>query len=167
VCLNLGGGGHSVKVQGTQVWLRHSKVDIMPKSRASQHHAAGKKKTKKNTRAADSHQNATLRQIGHKQEMLPEPALSFTLPSLHDGTKLDCRVYHPASLAATNLGAPPWQRHAAVVAHPYAPMGGCYDDPILESVAAQLLKTGYLVGTFNFRYVGRCGKDARTGRKLG
>ncbi|KAL3957995.1 hypothetical protein ACCO45_008573 [Purpureocillium lilacinum] len=32
--------------------------------------------------------------------MLPEPALSLTIPSLHDGTPLDCRVYHPASLAA-------------------------------------------------------------------
>lgn len=84
--------------------------------------------------------------------MLPEPALSFTIPSLHDGTVLDCRVYHPASLAAANPRAPPWERHAAVVAHPYAPMGGCYDDPTLDSVAAALLRTGYLVATFNFRY---------------
>ncbi|KID82558.1 prolyl oligopeptidase [Metarhizium guizhouense ARSEF 977] len=82
--------------------------------------------------------------------MLPEPALSFTIPSLHDGTVLDCRVYHPASLAAANPRAPPWERHAAVVAHPYAPMGGCYDDPTLDSVAAALLRTGYLVATFNF-----------------
>ena len=88
--------------------------------------------------------------------MLPEPALSFTIPSLHDGIVLDCRVYHPASLAAANAKAPPWRRHAAVVAHPYAPMGGCYDDPILESVATQLLRTGYVVGTFNFRYSFLC-----------
>lgn len=85
--------------------------------------------------------------------MLPEPALSFTIPSLHDGTSLDCRVYHPASLAAANTKAPPWKKHAAVVAHPYAPMGGTYDDAILESIAARLLRAGYLVGTFNFRYV--------------
>lgn len=86
--------------------------------------------------------------------MLPEPALSFTIPSLHDGTSLDCRVYHPASLAATNTKAPPWKKHAAVVAHPYAPMGGSYDDAILESIAARLLSAGYLVGTFNFRGAG-------------
>lgn len=82
--------------------------------------------------------------------MLPEPALTFTLPSLHDGLILDCRVYHPLSLAA-NPRAPPWNRHAAVMAHPYAPMGGCYDDPIVEVVAGQLLRKGFLVGTFNFR----------------
>ncbi|CAM1508603.1 Fc.00g054510.m01.CDS01 [Cosmosporella sp. VM-42] len=82
--------------------------------------------------------------------MLPEPALILTLPSLHDSLVLDCRVYHPLSLAA-NPRAPPWLRHAAIVAHPYAPMGGSYDDPVVETVAAQLLRKGFLVGTFNFR----------------
>ncbi|KAG8413341.1 hypothetical protein J3458_012915 [Metarhizium acridum] len=97
--------------------------------------------------------------------MLPEPALSFTIPSLHDGTVLDCRVYHPASLAAANPRAPPWKRHAAVVAHPYAPMGGCYDDPTLDSVAAALLRTGYLVATFNFRGAGHsAGRTSWTAR---
>ena len=85
-------------------------------------------------------------------KMLPEPALTLTLPSLHDSLVLDCRVYHPFSLAA-NPRAPPWQRHAAIVAHPYAPLGGSYDDPVVETVAAQLLRKGFLVGTFNFRCV--------------
>lgn len=40
------------------------------------------------------------------------------------------------------------------MAHPYAPMGGCYDDPIVEAVTSRLLKNGFLVGTFNFRYYG-------------
>lgn len=84
--------------------------------------------------------------------MLPEPTLTLTLPSIHDGLTLDCRVYHPVSLLA-NPRAPQWQRHAAVVAHPYAPMGGSYDDPVVDIVAAQLLRKGYLVGTFNFRCV--------------
>lgn len=82
--------------------------------------------------------------------MLPEPALTLTLPSLNDGLALDCRVYHPQSLAA-NPRAPPWKRHAAVIAHPYAPLGGSFDDPIVDTVATQLLRNGYLVGTFNFR----------------
>ncbi|ODA79531.1 hypothetical protein RJ55_05125 [Drechmeria coniospora] len=86
--------------------------------------------------------------------MLPDPALTLTIPSLYDGTTLDCRIYHPASLAATNAHAAPWNRHAAVFAHPYAPMGGSYDDGIVEVVASQLLRTGYLVGTFNFRGAG-------------
>lgn len=82
--------------------------------------------------------------------MLPEPTLVLTLPSIHDGTTLDCRVYHPLSLTA-NPRAPPWLKHAAIMAHPYAPMGGSYDDPVVEAVAGQLLRNGFLVGTFNFR----------------
>ena len=82
---------------------------------------------------------------------LPEPTLSFTLPSLHDGLTLNCRIYHPHSLAASPR-APPWQKHAAIIAHPYAPLGGCYDDPIVDIVAGTLLRLGFLVGTFNFRF---------------
>ncbi|KAG6014452.1 hypothetical protein E4U43_006515 [Claviceps pusilla] len=97
--------------------------------------------------------------------MVPEPALSFTIPSLHDGISLDCRVYHPASLAATEVQAGPWKKHAAVVAHPYAPMGGCYDDPVLGSITARLLAAGYLVGTFNFRGAGHsAGRSSWTAR---
>ncbi|KAH7166339.1 Alpha/Beta hydrolase protein [Dactylonectria macrodidyma] len=91
--------------------------------------------------------------------MLPEPTLTLTLPSLNDGLTLDCRIYHPLSLAA-NPRAPPWQRHAAVIAHPYAPFGGCYDDPVVDTVAGQLLRKGFLVATFNFR--GASGSAGRT-----
>ncbi|UNI24865.1 hypothetical protein JDV02_010584 [Purpureocillium takamizusanense] len=86
--------------------------------------------------------------------MPPEPALSLTIPSLHDGTPLDCRVYHPASLAAGNPRAAPWKRHAALLAHPYAPLGGSYDDGMVETLAGRLLREGYLVTTFNFRGAG-------------
>lgn len=82
--------------------------------------------------------------------MLPRPSLTFTVPSLHDGLAIDCRIYHPRSLDATP-NSPPWQKHAAVIAHPYAPLGGCYDDPIVDIVAGTLLRLGFLVGTFNFR----------------
>ncbi|KAK0724666.1 Alpha/Beta hydrolase protein [Lasiosphaeris hirsuta] len=91
--------------------------------------------------------------------MLPEPTLTFTLPSLHDGLTLDCRVYHAHSLAASPK-APLWQKHAAIVAHPYAPLGGCYDDPVVDIVADTLLRLGLLVGTFNFR--GARGSAGRT-----
>jgi hypothetical protein len=83
--------------------------------------------------------------------MLPEATLSFTLPSLQDGTILDCRVYHPLSLAPS-LKPTIWKRHAAIVAHPYAPLGGCSDDSVVEIITEALLSLGYLVGTFNFRY---------------
>jgi predicted alpha/beta-hydrolase family hydrolase len=34
-------------------------------------------------------------------------------------------------------------------------MGGSFDDPLLDIVAEQLLRKGYLLGTFNFRYACR------------
>ncbi|KAF4479172.1 hypothetical protein CGGC5_v011766 [Colletotrichum fructicola Nara gc5] len=46
------------------------------------------------------------------------------------------------------------------MAHPYAPLGGCYDDPIVDIVAGTLLRHGFLVGTFNFR--GASGSAGRT-----
>lgn len=81
--------------------------------------------------------------------MFPRPDLSFTLPSIHDNTRLDCRVYHPP-YHSEPMGTS--QRHAAVVAHPYAPLGGSYDDPIVCLLAKTLLDVGFVVATFNFRY---------------
>ncbi len=46
-----------------------------------------------------------------------------------------------------------WEKKAAIVAHPYAPLGGCYDDPVVDVVASTILKAGFIVGTFNFRFV--------------
>lgn len=83
--------------------------------------------------------------------MLPQPTLTFTIPSLHDGTVLKCRVYHPWSLSPSPK-APPWRHDAAIVAHPYAPLGGSYDDGIVALVGTTLLRAGFLVATFNFRY---------------
>lgn len=86
--------------------------------------------------------------------MLPKPSLSFTIPSTHDHTKLDCRVYHPAGLTKPSATASSsWRRNVAVVAHPYAPLGGCYDDPIVDLVGGTLLHLGFMVATFNFRSV--------------
>ncbi|KAK3291903.1 uncharacterized protein B0H64DRAFT_408374 [Chaetomium fimeti] len=93
------------------------------------------------------------------QPMLPTPSLTFTVPSLHDGLPINCRIYHPRSLAALT-DAPTWRKHAAIIAHPYAPLGGCYDDPIVDIVAGTLLHLGFLVGTFNFR--GAHGSAGRT-----
>ncbi|KAH9892158.1 Alpha/Beta hydrolase protein [Xylariomycetidae sp. FL2044] len=84
--------------------------------------------------------------------MLPStPSLSFTLPSIHDDTKLDCRIYHPVCLHDALSSSSRWRRHAAIVAHPYAPLGGSYDDPIVDLVGGTLLQVGFLVATFNFR----------------
>jgi alpha/beta superfamily hydrolase len=38
------------------------------------------------------------------------------------------------------------------MAHPYAPMGGSYDDRVVGIVVEEFLALGFVVGTFNFRY---------------
>jgi alpha/beta superfamily hydrolase len=48
----------------------------------------------------------------------------------------------------------------AIVAHPYASLGGCYDDPVVSFIGGELLGNGYVVGTFNFR--GAADSDGRT-----
>ncbi|TVY22266.1 hypothetical protein LHYA1_G009183 [Lachnellula hyalina] len=87
--------------------------------------------------------------------MLPPPTLSFTIPSIQDDTVLQCRVYHPSCLAPTSVSQIiDWKKKAAIVAHPYAPLGGCYDDPVVDAIAATILKQGWVVATFNFRGAG-------------
>lgn len=78
---------------------------------------------------------------------LLSPTFSFTLPSIHDRCKLECRIYLPAELQT----AATWATRGAIIAHPYAPLGGCYDDPVVGFVASEFLHEGYVVGTFNFR----------------
>lgn len=84
---------------------------------------------------------------------LPDPAISFTIPSIHDDTTLCCRIYHPKEISSCeDTEHPLWQRKGIIVAHPYAPLGGCYDDRVVGFVAEEFLEEGFVVGTFNFRY---------------
>jgi len=80
--------------------------------------------------------------------MLPKANLSFTIPSIHDGTALDCRLYYPTK---QNGAADVQQLKAAIFAHPYAPLGGNYNDPVVALVGRTLLKGNYVLMTFNFR----------------
>lgn len=81
------------------------------------------------------------------------PELSFTIPSIHDNTLLDCRVYHPTKSSATSSSfEKSCNNRGAIVAHPYTTLGGSYDDYIVVSTVSELLKLGFVVGTFNFRY---------------
>lgn len=96
-----------------------------------------------------------------------EPAYSFTIPSLHDDLALDCRIYYPGGLAeaADTVHGPQLHTKGAVLAHPYAPLGGGYDDLVVLSVTETLLEHGYVVVTFNFRGAGSSqGKTSWTGR---
>ncbi|CAL5873669.1 uncharacterized protein PFLUO_LOCUS7951 [Penicillium psychrofluorescens] len=89
---------------------------------------------------------------------LPSPTFSFTIPSIHDGCKLECRLYLPRTLQ--HIEQPPTSITGAIIAHPYGPLGGCYDDPVVSFVGGELLDAGCVVGTFNFRGAG--GSEGRT-----
>lgn len=88
-----------------------------------------------------------------------EAHYSFTIPSIHDDTTLDARIYHPKILTEDQLAEDgeqsPWKKRGLVMAHPYAPMGGSYDDRVVGIVVDEFVKAGWVVGTFNFRYRSR------------
>ncbi|KAI7376671.1 hypothetical protein KC336_g19721, partial [Hortaea werneckii] len=95
---------------------------------------------------------------------MPNPLYAFTLPSLNDDTPLACRIYHPKNI---QLETPDGQADlgGAVIAHPYAPLGGSYDDAVVLSVTETLVNEGYIVMTFNFRgATGSAGHTSWTGR---
>lgn len=84
--------------------------------------------------------------------MLPEPTFTLTIPSIYDDTTLDCRVYNPPLSVYIGQGhGPNGIPGAAIIAHPYASFGGCYDDHVVLASVAEILRQGYIVGTFNFR----------------
>ncbi|KAJ5734450.1 hypothetical protein N7493_003236 [Penicillium malachiteum] len=90
---------------------------------------------------------------------LSRPSFSFSIPSIHDGCQLECRVYLPRHLENVE-STPAGPVQAAIFAHPYAPLGGCYDDPVVGFIGGELQNAGYIVGTFNFRGAG--GSEGRT-----
>lgn len=74
----------------------------------------------------------------------------FTFPSTYDGLLLEGRIYEPD---ASSLGGHKRRTLIGViVAHPYAPLGGSYDDPVVAMIVAKVLECG-IAGTFNFRLV--------------
>ena len=86
----------------------------------------------------------------------------FRIPSLYDGVLLECRIQHPPGLQ--EMKEKPF-RSGAIIAHPYAPLGGCFDDPVVCSIAEVLLSQGFMVGTFNFRGSGKSqGRTSWTAR---
>lgn len=82
---------------------------------------------------------------------LPSASFSFFLPSIYDGNKLECRIHLPP--APQNIeSATSWPNRGAIVAHPYATLGGSHNDPVVSFIGSELLQAGCIVGTFNFRY---------------
>ncbi|KAL9079032.1 MAG: hypothetical protein Q9157_002047 [Trypethelium eluteriae] len=85
---------------------------------------------------------------------MPEVAFSFTIPSLHDDAVLDCRVYLPSS----RIRAEHASRSdilGAVMTHPYAPVGGCYDDPVVLGAVEELLRQGVYGGNGRTSWTGK------------
>lgn len=75
----------------------------------------------------------------------PYAPRELQIPSSHDGSLVACRVYMPDRWESS------FSPDLAVVAHPYGPLGGSYDDPVVNLTARELLSAGYVVCTFNFR----------------
>ncbi|KAJ5543303.1 hypothetical protein N7535_005731 [Penicillium sp. DV-2018c] len=84
---------------------------------------------------------------------LPSASLFFYIPSIYDGSRLECRIYLPREFTNTE-SAVSWPNRGAIIAHPYAPLGGCFDDPVVGFIGGELLDAGCIVGTFNFRGAG-------------
>jgi alpha/beta superfamily hydrolase len=79
---------------------------------------------------------------------MAKPTHEFYMPSVYDGIRLSSRIYHPSE---NDLQQPTIK--GAILAHPYASLGGSNDDPVVCSAAAELVRKGYVVLTLNFRYV--------------
>lgn len=81
---------------------------------------------------------------------MPQPFIPLTIPSLHDETPLECRIHLP--------NRPHTLRGAVILAHPYAPLGGSLNDPVIAHIKSLFLRRRCLVATFNFRGAGKSGE---------
>ena len=91
---------------------------------------------------------------------LRRPEFSFQIKSLHDSIDLDCAIYdnqysrekncHTQNRDITrNRG----NIRGAIIAHPYAPLGGSSHDHVVRIVRESFLQNGYVVGAFDFRFI--------------
>lgn len=95
--------------------------------------------------------------------MSPILTLIIPVPSYHNHT-IEARVYHPPEFPQHYGISQNTPRKAAVVAHPYASLGGTWDDPVVLSLVALLTRKGWVVATFNFCGAGNSkGKTSWTG----
>ncbi|TGZ81856.1 hypothetical protein EX30DRAFT_330465 [Ascodesmis nigricans] len=96
--------------------------------------------------------------FAHRPPNLSAP-LNLQIPSLHDANPLE------TILQAPDYNTVPFRRQIAIVAHPYAVLGGSLHDFVVTHLAATLLEVGFVVVTFNFRGAGRTkGRTSWTGR---
>lgn len=81
------------------------------------------------------------------------PAYYVHIPSVHDGLMLNCRLHYSSRLRDLANEDRNQQRdyRGAIVAHPYAPLGGSLEDHVVTETTKSLVQEGYIVMTFNFR----------------
>lgn len=73
--------------------------------------------------------------------------LELSLQVSPNGPTIDIRIYRNTALTKSSHLS-----KIAVIAHPYGPLGGSYDDPTVRLTVSTLLNAGYsYIGTFNFR----------------
>ncbi|KAK6508602.1 hypothetical protein TWF506_010686 [Arthrobotrys conoides] len=97
----------------------------------------------------------------------PSPILTLILPiPSHHNHTIEARVYHPTDFPQTYGLSHLTPRKAAVIAHPYASLGGSWDDPVVLALVTLLAKRGWVVATFNFCGAGNSkGKTSWTGER--
>ncbi|KAK4508246.1 hypothetical protein PRZ48_001984 [Zasmidium cellare] len=95
------------------------------------------------------------------------PGYGVHIPSIHDGLTLTCRLHYSSRLGDFANSAWDQQRgyQGAIVAHPYAPLGGSQEDHVVAETTKTLVQGGYIVMTFNFRGAGDSqGRASWTGK---
>ena len=86
--------------------------------------------------------------LNDMSQPLPKPNYAFNIPSIHDDLELDCRLYYPRR---TEQNSGIFGKAFTIFAHPYATLGGTYDDPVVALAGGILLRYGCTLITFNFR----------------
>lgn len=82
----------------------------------------------------------------------PQTPQSRNSSFVPDATRVGTRDTVLSSLSITHgIDSDISRKKAAIIAHPYAPLGGSFDDGVVQEATKILLDHGYIVGTFNFR----------------
>ncbi|KAF3909311.1 hypothetical protein ABW20_dc0108974 [Dactylellina cionopaga] len=131
-----------------------------PPSRTTSKAKPSKSPSRRSSNRDSLSSSSTLSSSGHALS----PVLTLIVPTSSHDLTIEARVYHPPEFPVDYGCSQKSQRKAAVVAHPYASLGGNWDDPVVLSLVALLTSRGWVVATFNFGGAGNSkGKTSWTG----
>ncbi|EWC44469.1 hypothetical protein DRE_06737 [Drechslerella stenobrocha 248] len=114
----------------------------------SRHHASKSKRSDRSSLSSSSTSSNHSSEGRH-----PSPVLTLMVPTGSHDLNVEARIYHPAEFPADYGRDARARRKAAVVAHPYASLGGSWDDPVVLALVGVLTGRGWIVATFNFGHV--------------